>query len=39
MALENSKGERKIARYVKNNLRLIQNSLNEWSWNCVVNAP
>ncbi len=38
-ALNNAKNEREIARYIKNNLLLIRNSLNEWSWNCVICKP
>lgn len=36
LILENAKGEREMAHYLKDNLKLIKYSLNTWSWNCVI---
>lgn len=38
-ALEKSKGEREIGKFLKENIILIRNVLNEHSWNCVVCKP
>lgn len=37
--LKNSKGEREVGKYLKENLILIKNTLNIWSWNCVICKP
>ncbi|MFR5971443.1 MAG: Shedu anti-phage system protein SduA domain-containing protein [Clostridium sp.] len=39
LILENAKGEREMAHYLKDNLKLIKYSLNTWSWNCVICKP
>jgi len=38
-ALEESENEREIGRYLKNNIHLVKNTLNVWSWNCVICKP
>lgn len=38
-ALEQSKNEREIGRYLKDNIHLVRNTLNVWSWNCVICKP
>lgn len=37
--LEESKNEREIGRYLKENIHLVRNTLNVWSWNCVICKP
>lgn len=38
-ALEESENEREIGRYLKKNIHLVRNTLNVWSWNCVICKP
>lgn len=37
--LDEAKNEREIGRYLKDNLMLIRDTLNVWSWNCVICKP
>lgn len=37
--LDDAKNEREIGCYLKDNLMLVRNTLNVWSWNCVICKP
>ena len=37
--LEMAKNEREIGNYLKDNLIIVKNTLNVWSWNCVICKP
>lgn len=37
--LEMARNEREIGSYLKDNLILVKNALNVWSWNCVICKP